>query len=147
MEMNVKAIEKLQRIVGDANKIRGLKAWYEHKTMISTCDKRDAAFCVDDRFAVFDACRVTFDCYTGYYGNSGCSRPFSVSEPDSVKKAFLLTINKHKWEILNEMADHLMSEADALRDSAEVEIADVQALLDSIRKEAEAPCTFEAVKK
>jgi len=86
---------------------------------------------------------VSFDCYVGYYGNSSCSEPFSVSEPDSVKKAFLLTINKHKWEILNEMADHLMSEADALRDSAEVEIADVQALLDSIRKEAEAPCTTE----
>jgi len=146
--MDFKSLEKLRNIVRDANRIRGLKAWYEDMTSVSiygnsSCDKHGAAFCVDKRFAVFDAGSVSFDCYVGYYWNSSCSKPFSVADPDAAKNAFLRALNKHKWLILETMADYLMEEANELRKSAELEIKEAQALLDSVRKEAEAPCTTE----
>ena len=141
--MELKMLEKLQNIVRDANRIRGLKAWYEDKTSVSTCDKHGAAFCGDKRFAVFEAGEVFFDCHTGYYGNSGCSRPFSVADPDAVKKAFRFALNEHKWLILETMADYLMKGANEFRRSAELEIKGAQELLELVRKEAEAPCTTE----
>lgn len=141
--MDFKSLDKLRNIVRDANGIRGLKAWYEDKTSVSTCDKHGAAFCGDKRFAVFEAGEVFFDCYTGYYGDSGCSRPFSVADPDAVKKAFRLALNEHKWLLLETMADYLMEEANSLRLSAELEIRGAQDLLDAVKKEAEAPCTTE----
>ena len=135
--MDFKALEKLRNIVLDANRIRGLKAWYEDKTSISTCDKYGAAFCVDKRFAVFDAGSVSFDCYVGYYGNSSCSEPFSVADPDAARNAFRRALNKHKWLILETMADYLMEDANRLRSYAESEVAGAQAMLDSVRKETE----------
>lgn len=141
--MELKMLEKMRNIVRDANRIRGLKAWFEEKTADSACDKYGAAFCGDSRFAVFDVGEVFFDCHTGYYGNSGCSRPFSVADPDAVRKAFRFALNEHKWLILETMADYLMDGANEFRKSAELEIKEAQALLDSVRKEAEAPCTTE----
>jgi len=135
--MTLERLEKLRKIVRDASRIRGLKAWYEDKISISTCDKYGAAFCGDKSFEVFNAGEVFFDCYTGYYGNSGCSRPFSVADPDASKKAFRLAINKHKWLILETMADYLMGEANSIRQSAELEIKEAQELLESVQKEAE----------
>jgi len=140
--MDFRSLEKLRNIVRDANRIRGLKAWYEGKTSISaygnsSCDKHDAAFCVDKRFAVFDAGSVSFDCYVGYYGNSSCSSPFSVADQDAARKAFRSALNKHKWLILETMADYLMEEANRLRSYAESEIAGVQELLEAVQKETE----------
>ncbi len=138
--MKIEQLVKLKNIVRDANRIRGLKAWYEDKTTISTCDKYDAAFCVDNRFSVFDVGNVSFDCYEGYYGNSACSRPFSVADQDAVKRAFRLAINEHKWLILETMADCLMKQANELRTSAELEIKEAQELLESVRKESDLSC-------
>ena len=140
--MDFKSLDKLRNIVRDANRIRGLKAWYEDRTSVSiygnsSCDKHGAAFCVDKRFAVFDAGPVSFDCYVGYYGNSSCSEPFSVADPDAAKNAFRRALNKHKWLILETMADYLMEDANRLRSYAESEIAGAQAMLDSVRKETE----------
>lgn len=134
--MDCKSLEKLRNIVQDATRIRGLKAWYEDKTTISTCDKYAAAFCGDSRFAVFDAGNVFFDCHVGYYGNSSCSRPFSVADPDAAKKAFRRALNEHKWLLLETMADYLMEEANGIRQLAELEIKAAQELLESVRQEA-----------
>ena len=134
--MDCKSLEKLRDIVQDATRIRGLKEWYDDKTTISTCDKHGAAFCGDKRFEVFHAGEVFFGCYVGYYGNSSCSAPFSVADPDAAKKAFRRALNEHKWLLLETMADYLMEEASGIRQSAELEIKAAQELLDSVEKEA-----------
>ena len=136
--MDCKSLEKLRNIVYDATRIRGLKAWYEDKTTISTCDKYAAAFCGDKRFAVFEVGEVFFDCHVGYYGDSACSKPFLVTDPDAVKTAFRRALNEHKWLLLETMADYLMEEASGIRQSAELEIKAAQELLDSVRQEVEA---------
>jgi len=141
--MDFKSLDKLRNIVRDANRIRGLKAWYEDKTSISTCDKHGAAFCGDSRFAVFDVGEVFFDCHVGYYGNSSCSRPFSVADQDAARTAFRRALNEHKWLLLETMGGCLMKQADELRTSAELEIKEAQELLESVRKEAESPRTTE----
>jgi hypothetical protein len=129
--MELKMLEKLRNIVRDANQIRGLKALYEAKTANPHCDKYGPVF------------GVSFECLTGYDGDSGRSIPFSVADADAVRNAFQLALNEHKWLILETMADYLMEEANSLRSYAESEIADAHILLDLVRKEAEAPCTTE----
>lgn len=141
--MQLKTLEKMRNIVRDATRIRDLKEWFDKKKAEPSCDKLDAGFCIDNRFALFDLGSISFDCYVGYFGNSSCSRPFTAEDPDAVRKAFKLAVNTHKWLLLKTMSDYLMAQAEAYRDQAEKEIAEAQALLIAVKKEAENPCITE----
>lgn len=99
------------------------------------CDKHNIGFNVDSRFSAFSV-TVSFDCLTGYYGNSSCST-FWRADKGVIGKAFIKALNIHQRELLATTARVLREEAVALTDKARAEVDALQAVLN----ELEAPST------
>lgn len=93
----------------DINELRNKYTEYLEKISDIKCDKFGFKFNGDNRFSSFTI-NVSLDSYTGYYGNSGCSQFLYFREPEIVKRAFVIYLNKHIKEILDGMADIIEKE-------------------------------------
>lgn len=119
-----------------AAKIRTLLDDYSKKVSENpSIDKYSLNFDGDARFAVFSV-PVTLECYTGYYGNSSCATFMSI-DPKLARQALNHYLNKNMKAVLAGMADYMEEKAAKLVDQAEKELADQQAILDSIKQPAQ----------
>ncbi len=69
-----------------------------------TIDKHGFGFNRDGRFSAFSV-RVNLDSWTGRYGSSSCSTFLHLPDRDVAGAALVEYLNRHKWEILQGMAD------------------------------------------
>lgn len=115
-----------------AAKIRTLPDDFKKSLENPSIDKYALKFDGDTRFSVFSTV-VYLDCHTGHYGNSSCSTYMSIKS-DLAREALNHYLNKNMREVLAGMADYLEEKASKLVDQAEKELADQQAILDSIKQ-------------
>lgn len=127
--MNTKNIDRIKALKTTANSFAGFHAHYAEKyASDSHCDKKGYGFNKDDRFAAFKMI-VSFDSWSGYYGNSSCGVILSVSDQDIAKKAFVEALNVNQKLIFATMAKLMTSEAESLTAKAKDEIAALQKLV------------------
>ncbi len=127
-------MQKLKEIkeLLSAAKIRTLPDDYFKKiSENSSIDKHDLKF-GGSNFSVFSTTTM-LTCYTGYYGNSSCST-FRNIDSKLAGEALNHYLNKNMRTVLAGMADYLDAKAAKLVVAAEKELADQQALLNSIKQ-------------
>ena len=98
----------------------------------SRIDKHDLKFGGDSRFSVFRT-DIVLTCYTGSYGSSACGT-FRTIDSKLAGEALDYYLNKNMRAVLAGMADYLDVKAAKLVGQAEKELADQQAILDSIKQ-------------
>ncbi len=125
-------IDEIRTAKRTSKALREIRPRFLEKIKDSSCDKHGMAFGGDDRFSVFKVA-VFLDCHTGYYGNSSCSTMASVDTPTATR-LLNKALNKHMVLILETMADFADSEASSLTADAEKELAEMQALIDSVKQ-------------
>lgn len=131
--MSKQAIETIKTLRDAAGGLRAFWQRYGEKTAESRCDKYGAAFCADDRFKTFSVGNIYFSSWVGYYGNSGCtSFGPKVNNADAAKH-FRAAINKLAPEIFEAMAESMESESKTLLERAEVELAQLSAIIKDVR--------------
>lgn len=96
----------------------------------SRCDKFNYGFNIDDRFKACQGEIITFDSWTGYFGDSGCSNIVRLS-PEIFNKHLLMYLNNNKHTIMLAIADSIEKDAKSLRCEAEKEL---KAELDNLKE-------------
>lgn len=127
----MKKLQDIKKLL-DAAKIATLPDRY-FKTISgkSSIDKHALKFGGGDRFSVFRT-TVLLTCYTGYYGSSSCST-FSHMDNDLAREALDHYLNKNMKAVLAGMGEYLEAKARTLVEEAEKELAQEQAILDSLK--------------
>lgn len=96
------------------------------------CDKKNATFVqADDRFSAFSF-TLRFSAHAGYYGNSSCSRIFSLDN-ELAGKYFTRAIQANAEALFRCASELMLKDAAALTEEAEKEVAALQAMLDEVR--------------
>lgn len=128
--MKLEQMEKIKRLLNNADAVGNLRGKYLEKTASSSCDKYGMKFGGDSRFAVF-SCKVFLDCHTGYYGSSSCSSLANVDN-EFAEKYLNAALNEHMELILKTMAKHARFDAASMKERAEQEIQAARDVLESI---------------
>lgn len=127
--MDTKTIDRIKALKTEANSFSKFHAHYAEKyASDKNCDKKGYGFNQDDRFAAFKVA-VSFDSWSGYYGNSSCGSILSVSNKEIVQKAFIDALNQNQQLIFATMAKLMLSEAEGLTAKAKQELAALQSLI------------------
>jgi len=134
----MKNLDTLNGLVHDLNVLRSYKDIFKKATSDSSCDKKGMGFNLDDRFAAF-SCKISFDSWRGYFGNSGCSNVISFQESKEVSKSFVRYLKAHEQEIMHWMADDILRTADEIKKEALKEIESANEFINSIEFPKEAP--------
>lgn len=138
--MDTKTIDKIKSLKTAANSFSGFHEYYNEKyARDQSCDKKGYGFNKDDRFAAFKL-NVSFDSWSGYYGNSSCGSILHVSDKEIVHKAFIEALNLNQQLIFATMAKLMLSEAEGLTAKAKQELVALQNLI----AEFDTPVTSEA---
>ena len=128
--MKLEQMEKIKRLLTNADAVGNLRGKYLEKTSATSCDKHGMKFGGDSRFSVF-SCKVFLDCHTGYYGSSSCSTLATVDH-EFAEKYLNAALNEHMDLILKTMAKHARFDAANMKEQAEQEIRAAKDVLDSI---------------
>ena len=101
------------------------------------CDKHAAGFALDDRFRVCGWDRLSFDAWTGYYGNSGCTQ-FGVPDGEVLRHYLVRAMNVHRKNLFAIAAQLMSEDAASLLADARDELNAAQAMLDKLSAPQEA---------
>lgn len=118
--------------------LANLETKYKEEIKKPSCDKYGFGFGVDTRFTIF---KVTLNLcgYTGYYGDSSCSRIAPTLENSFMSELLQKALNKNLSFILQEMADIGKAEAISGIEKAKKELEDALLFIENIKYEAEKP--------
>lgn len=130
--MNTETLDKIRELRNAANDVAAFwPKWREVYSPDARCDKKTATFVSpDERFASFSF-KLTFEAHAGYYGNSSCSRIFSLND-DLAKKYFTRAIQEMAEPLFNRASELMLKDAAALSADAEAEIAKLQEMLSEV---------------
>jgi len=140
MATDTAAIQKIKTLKGDAAKIGGFHDWFAKAFADRKHhDKQGFGFnpSGSSEYYAFKT-TVWFYAYAGQYGSSSVYSQLSVSDDKAVNAAFVAALNKHQKLIFQTMAEIMEKQAASLRETAESEIAAMQAMLETLDVLAEA---------
>ena len=129
--MKLDNFEKITKLKKSSNSLMSFYERFKQETNKNSCDKYGCGFNKDDRFINFKV-SISFNSWTGYYGNSGCTT-FGLYFPDEFKSYFVDAINSMQREIFNEMARKMLSDANEISKKAQKEIDQMQKLLSDVK--------------
>lgn len=134
--MKTDKLDEIRTLRNAANSVdRFWDTWRTQYLSDSRCDKKAASFVSPDaRFAAFSF-KLIFDAHAGYYGNSSCSRIFSLDD-GLAQKYFSRVIQEMARPIFQRAAELMLADAADLTAEAEKEVAALQAMLDDVRASA-----------
>lgn len=133
--MKFENIENARKLLTDAKTIRTMKQnLAEKRRKDSSIDKAGIGFFLDSRFSMFQV-QVSFDSWTGYYGNSGCSTFAHVQDEKEVAIAFKEYVKAHENQILEWMAKHLVNKALLLNENVHKEIESAKKEIEELQAE------------
>ena len=115
----------------DISNLKQFDQKYREHTGQSQVDKHGRGFNKDSRFSSFSL-KLSFDNWSGYYGNGGCSTILSLSNHDLVQKAFVQYLNKNMNQVLEGIAKEMESDYLNMKAELESDIEDMQNLLSEI---------------
>lgn len=133
-----KKLEVVKNKYKQSTVLANLETKYKEETEKSSCDKHGFGFGVDTRFTLFTA-TLNLCGYTGYYGDSSCSRIASALESNFMSELLQKALNKNLSFILQEMADIGKAEAISDIEHAKKELEDALLLIENIKYEAGKP--------
>lgn len=134
MATDTAAIQKIKTLKGDAAKIGGFHEWFAKSFADKQHhDKQNFGFNINHS-SEYNAFKTTvwFYAYAGQYGSSSVYSQLSVQDRDTVCNAFIKALNKHQKLIFATMAEIMEKQAASLRETAESEIAAMQAMLETL---------------
>ena len=131
--MKAEKLDEVRALLDNAKRLEGIVPKYREAIKNSSCDKHQLAFSAGSDMSVF-CVQVGLTCYTGYYGNSSCSRMTTVENP-TAQKYLVAALNKHMEMILNTMASLVRADAAKLKAEAQREIDAAAQLLKEIDQE------------
>ena len=115
-------LQKVKKLNADSKSLYGsVPGFNKYVNENSRIDKYGIGFNVDSRFSAFEA-TITFDTYTGVYGDSSCGRYISLNDSESVANALVLWLNRNKCLVIDGVAQILADEAKSLIDQAREEL-------------------------
>ena len=116
-------VDKIEKLLKTGNDIKnGIKS-YKEEIKDPRCDKHQMKFNGDDRFSSAKI-NISVDSYTGYYGSSDCSTFLRIHDEEIFKKHFIHELNSRFDEIMNNVADRIIKEAEKYQQEAEEELID-----------------------
>lgn len=129
---NFKNFEKAKKLIKTRDGLLSFFDKWDEKRNTPGIDKYKNGFCIDHRFAVFNA-QVSFDCYTGAYGSSSCSTFTNGVDSEACKDLFKKAIEKKKHEIFEVMAQIANEEAVLIKAACEKELKVASEKLEEIK--------------
>ncbi|UHS60576.1 hypothetical protein HRR99_03085 [Agrobacterium vaccinii] len=140
MATDTAAIQKIQTLKSDAAKIGGFHDWFAKAFADKKHhDKQGFGFNPSSSSEYFAfKTNVWFYAYAGQYGSSSVYSQLSLNDGKAVNEVFIAAINKHQKLIFATMAEIMEKQAGALREKAEIEIAAMQAMLETLDVPVEA---------
>jgi len=128
--MKLEKLDEVRSLLNVAKRLRDIIPQYKKTISDPQCDKHDLKFAGGSDFKAF-TCKIGLECYTGYYGNSSCGTMGSIPE-SYAQKLLIAALNKNMQLILDDMAQAAEDEARKLKQEAEKEIAEANAVLASL---------------
>jgi len=95
-------LDEVRNLLDTAKRLEGIVPKYREAISDSRCDKHNLTFAAGSDMSVF-LVQVGLTCYTGYYGNSGCSTMTSVDK-GLAQKYLVGALNLRLESILKDMA-------------------------------------------
>ncbi|MCX5581452.1 hypothetical protein [Kaistia terrae] len=127
--IDTKTIDRIKALRREAANFEGFHALYATKyAPDSNCDKKGFGFGRDDRYSAFKI-GVSFDSWSGYYGNSSCGRIMNVQHQDVVAPYLTKALNEHQKTIFATVGRLMREDAARLTGDAAAEVAAIQQLL------------------
>ncbi len=119
----MKKLDEAKNLFDNAKKIRGFIVSFKEKIKESSIDKKSLNFKKgrSDRFVSVDL-PMYLECYTGYYGNSGCSTERLTNIQQEVQEAYVEWCNENMQMILDGIADKLESKAHQTKEKVKKEL-------------------------
>lgn len=130
-----KTFTSIRKLRNAAEQVRTFEARFTEETAKRSCDKYGIGFTHRDRrFSTLQA-EVHLVAYTGYYGSSSCTT-FSLAALSNEELAGALNhaLEENRTIILQSMANILDAKALNLYESAQKELAEMQAELDHLKE-------------
>ena len=132
--MNTEAINKMKNLMVFSASAGNFWANFDKATDYPKCDKFSAKFGNDSSFFVFRfESSLTFNAYTGYYGDSNCSKFGGKFDEVLIKKYMPMAMNALKRDLFEQMSVFAKADANAISDKAEKEIEALQKTLSKAR--------------
>jgi hypothetical protein len=96
---------------------------YRKTALQKDCDKHGLGFNLDSRFS---SAKITLsvDGYTGFYGNSSCSRIPIIRDSDIFKRSFLVVMNLNFERLMRETSERILKNAYSEKKEALKELRD-----------------------
>ena len=131
--MKTEKLTEIRNLRNAASTVGGFwEKWRTKYLSDSQCDKKAARFYnADERFSAFSF-TLRFDAHAGYYGNSSCSRIFSLDEK-LARTYFTRAIQEMAEPLFKRASELMLEDAARLTGEAEAEVEALQAMLDEVR--------------
>lgn len=131
------AFQEIQKLRANAKAFEGFWDRYRERTAKADVDKYNASFGGDHRFSNFKV-NTFFDSHTGVYGNSSCSN-FGRFDEEIAGRYMVMAMNALREELFAKCAELIKRDAEKLVDKARSEVEAMNAALDAVMRESEAP--------